>query len=49
LLQYESERVEEQLRRKEQEGRLLKKNNEDDIDQEYYNMIKAKLSLLTSD
>jgi hypothetical protein len=48
-LQYESEKVEEQLRRKEQEGRLLKKDNEDDIDQEYFNMIKAKLSLLTSD
>jgi hypothetical protein len=27
LLQYESEKVEEHLRRKEQEGRLLKKNN----------------------
>ena len=40
--------MEEELRRKEIELKLLKKDDEGAIDQEYYEMIKAKMNLLES-
>ena len=46
LLQFESEKVEEMLKRKEVKARTLKQKDNGDIDQDYYDMIKAKLDLL---
>lgn len=44
-----SERVEQELRRKEEGHRLIRKKSEEELgrmDEEYYEMMKAKLSLL---
>lgn len=49
LLQYESEKVEERLRRKEEYTRVMKKPDDGAIDQDYYDMVKAKLDLLAKD
>lgn len=46
LLHFQSERVEEELKRKEQKTRLAKEKDTGDIDQQYFEMIKAKLDLL---
>ena len=46
-LQCQSEKLEEELRRKELEAKVMKKED-DGIDQEYFDMIKAKLDLLQS-
>jgi hypothetical protein len=44
-LQFEAEKMETSLKLKEQKARVLKKDP-DEVDQEYYEMIKAKLELL---
>jgi len=46
FLQYESEKIEEKLKRKEEYGRVMKVKDDGSIDQEYYEMVKAKLDLL---
>lgn len=46
LLQFESEKLQEKLKRKEEYDRVMKIKDDGMIDQEYYEMVKAKLSLL---
>jgi hypothetical protein len=49
LLRYESEKIEEKLKQKEVFDRVMKKKDDGSIDQEYYEMVKAKLDLLAKE
>ena len=46
MIRAEEERLEEQLRRKEQKTRLLGYKTNSEVDQQYYELVQQKLLLL---